>query len=386
MKKNRIYPNDWINIHPYTALQPSDTYFVELSNRIFDKITISELPEKYRKKLSLYAAAYLEDIISGPGLWKSFRDEHRRLYGENLPFYKEENYIDDEPNLSDICFIIWNTWQKALFNHGYINPMNPAISEQAEAIYDILCSAYEEAPENEILDNFFHSFRDEKDADNKLNWLFGHSYLTEPAMEPYIERVTPSDRFIIPTGPLALFLHEWIDILSGSEDWKNINKLYISEPPIPSSMREKNSETYRLFTEYTDGHPLVYLDGYDSLRSFLVNVLKWKDDDNHTLPQMKAHRNFILMVNREKGLLLAKDICEYVNDEKNPLYNKVAAAENSFRLLTEETLCPPDLLTHCINNNMIPDTVIPGTTENELTVRNADFIARHSLLYYYRGD
>lgn len=387
MKQHKIYTNDWIQIHPYSGTQPSDTYFVELANKLYNEITISELPEKYRKKLSLYVAAYLEDIISGLNLWNSFRNEHRKLYGKSLPFYTEENdYEDNEPNYSDICFIIWNTWQKALFNHEYINPLDSRITTLAKRLFEIVAEAYEEAPENEILENYFSSFTDIKEADKKLDWLFGHTYLTEPSMEPYIDRVSPTDRFIIPTGPLALFLHEWIDIISASREWGKIDKLYISEQPIPEYMQEKNRDIYEKFTSYTNGYPLVYLNGYEELKKFIVNVLKWKDDDNHTLPQMKSYKNFVLMVNPEKGLLLAKDICEYIYDDKNPIYNKVKAKENVFRLLTEETLCPPDLLMHCINNNMLPDLNIPGTEEKDLAIRNADFIARHSLLYYYRGD
>lgn len=101
---------------------------------------------------------------------------------------------------------------------------------------------------------------------------------------------------------------------------------------------------------------------------------------------MKAHRNFILMTEPEKGVLLAKDICEYIADKENPLYNQELAQRNAFRLLTEETLCPPDLLTYCIQNNFIPDAQLPEGQEKELVQQNADFIARHSLLYYYRGD
>ena len=34
MNKLQIYTNDWLKIHPYTAVQPSDSYFVNLSNKI----------------------------------------------------------------------------------------------------------------------------------------------------------------------------------------------------------------------------------------------------------------------------------------------------------------------------------------------------------------
>ena len=131
---------------------------------------------------------------------------------------------------------------------------------------------------------------------------------------------------------------------------------------------------------------MVYLNGYGELKDFLVRTLKWQDDESHTLPQMKAHRNFILMSNPKKGILLAKDICEYIADEGNPMYNREKAQANAFRLLTEETLCPPDLLIYCIEKGLLPDASIPGETEHALTRADMDFIARHALLYYYRGD
>ena len=222
----------------------------------------------------------------------------------------------------------------------YLSPYATQVSELASAFYALLDKAYEEAPENEILTGYFDAFKDEKDAEHKLAWLFGHTYLTEPSMYPYIARVTSSDRFIMPTGPLALFLYEWIDRLSGKPCWKKIKGLYLEEPELPQQLIETNQTIYRNFTEGTGGKCIVYLNGYEELKSFLVNVLKWQDDESHTLPQMKAHRNFILMSNPKKGILLAKDICEYIADKENPMYDREKAQANAFRLLTEETLCP----------------------------------------------
>lgn len=387
MNQSAIYPKDWLSIHPYTSQQPSDKYFIDLSNQLYTVSISEELPVHFRKKLCTYTAAYLEDIISNLGLWNSFRQEHRRLYHTALPFYAvSTDYIDEEVNEEDIRFIIWNTWQKALYPHSYINPNDERIHRLSQSFYQILCKAYEEAPENDVLENYFQDFKDEKDADRKLTWLFGHTYLTEPSMQPYIERVTPKDRFIIPTGPLALFLHEWMDLLSKNASWKQIKGLYTPEPVIPLKTKEKNANTYQRFTSGNNGKHIAYLNGYSELRHFLTQILGWADDDEHTLPQMKNHRNFILMSNPEKGILLAKDICEYIADSANKLYNKEEAQKHAFCLLTEETVCPPDLLSYCIEHQLIPDAQLPVHGEQELVQRNADFIARHSLLYYYRGD
>lgn len=84
----------------------------------------------------MYIAAYLEDQISGLGLWQSFTTEHKRLYGKYLPFYAvSSDYIADEINEEDIRFIIWNTWQKvsSLHEHAYINPNNPSIKSRRKS-------------------------------------------------------------------------------------------------------------------------------------------------------------------------------------------------------------------------------------------------------------
>lgn len=388
MNKPQIYANEWLKLHPYNSMQPSDSYFVNLSNQLYHACTLT-LPDTFRKKLSMYIAAYLEDQISGLKLWQSFTTEHQRLYGKRLPFYTlTTDYMADEINEEDIRFIIWNTWQKVSEWHeqAYINPNEPSIKKQAEIFYALLEKAYEEAPENEILSDYFSRPGNKMEADHKLTWLFGHTYLTEPSMLPYISKIAPNDRFIVPVGPLALFLHEWISLLADPKAWKDTEGLFTPESEVPKEILTKNKEIYHHFIDGTGGKTIVYLNGYEELRRFLVEVLKWQDDDNHTLPQMKGHKNFVLMTEPEKGVLLAKDICEYIADKENPLYNQAQAQKNAFRLLTEETLCPPDLLTYCIQNNFIPDAQLPGGFEKELVHQNADFIARHSLLYYYRGD
>ena len=187
--------------------------------------------------------------------------------------------------------------------------------------------------------------------------------------------------------PPCLFLHEWIDLLTNGETecWEEIEGLYPAIPEISDEMKERNHHTYQLFTQGTNGARIVYLEGYKELHRFLTQVLQWPDDSNHTLPQMKEHKDFIMMVNSEKGILLAKDICKYISDPLNPMYDAATAAQEAFSLLTIPTKCPPDLMEYVINNHYIPDAQFPEFGE-ELVQKNADFIARHSLLYYYRGD
>lgn len=119
MKKNVIYLNDWLAIHPYTTVCSSDTFFVELANKLYAACHLEELPETFRKNLSLYVAAYLEDIISGLGLWQGFTTAHTRLYGRCLPFYPTgKDYMKGEVNLEDIRFIIGILGRRLLTHMG----------------------------------------------------------------------------------------------------------------------------------------------------------------------------------------------------------------------------------------------------------------------------
>lgn len=389
MQKTHLYIKDWLEIHPYTRQQATDSYFVELANRLYRACTIKEIPESVQKKVCLYTAAYLEDVISGLGLWQAFTKKHQELYGTPLPFYTfRPDYIKDEVNEEDIRFILWNTLQKAPYPHPYLNPMDAGIEETARLFFRLLDEAYETAPANDSLQDYFSGFADREEANRKLEWLFGHTYLTEPSVQEYIAQVTETDRFIIPCGPLALFLHEWIDLLAGedAERWEEVKGLYPAQPELSDEMKERNRHTYQLFTQGTGGASIAYLKGYAELHRFLTQVLQWPDDSNHTLPQMKEHKDFIMMANPDKGILLAKDICACISDPLNPMYDAETASREAFSLLTTPTLCPPDLMEYVIRNHYLPDAQFPGFGEKELVQRNADFIARHTLLYYYRGD
>lgn len=389
MQTTKLYIKDWLAIHPYTRQLATDKYFVDLSNHLYNVCPLTDIPPILKKKLCLYSAAYLEDIISELGLWKAFTIRHKELYGTTLPFYaiSAEN-LNEEIKEEDIRFILWNTLAKAPYKHPYASPLAPAIKETARLFFQLLDEAYETAPANEVLSNYFSSFKEQREADSKLKWLFGHTYLTEPSVQEYIDQITDEDRFIIPCGPLALFLHEWINLLTPNhtDSWRQVKGLYPPPSHASEELKEKNRHTYQLFTQGTSGAPIVYLQGYEALRRFLTTILQWPDDENYTLPQMKAHKNFILMAHPEKGILLANDICECISDPLNPMYNPKTARQEAFNLLTVPTKCPPDLREYLLDHHYLPDAQFPTWGERELVQKNADFLARHTLLYYYRGD
>lgn len=105
--------NHWLDLHPYTAVGPSDGFYVDLANKLLGAMTLSELSTDVCCRTALYLAAYLEDQVSGLRLWQTFLKEHKRLYGSLLPFYElTSDYYADEVNREDVAFLLWNAWQK----------------------------------------------------------------------------------------------------------------------------------------------------------------------------------------------------------------------------------------------------------------------------------
>lgn len=389
MKKDTIYPNQWLRLHPYTATDATDAYFVRLANRLYAAWPDAAPPSlPLRQRCCLYLAAYLEDLVSGLGLWKGFIDGHRQLYGSCLPFYPTDaaTYFPDEPHREDVKFLLWNAWQlEEADRHPYRSPHDPLLDQWAEPLSALLDEAYEEAPENPRLSGYFSRFDTLQEADRKLQWLFRHTYLTEPALLPY--EPSAGEHLFLPTGPLALFVHEWMALLApGSACWQSVPGLYPAAEAIPEKVRQNHQTWYGLFTAHTGGRRIAYLDGYEALRQFLTGVLHWPDDEAHTLPHLRECHDFVLMAHPEKGILLAKDICACIASPHNPLYRREIAEKQAFRLLTEPQRCPPDLLEHCIRHHLLPDACLPETRDLPTVQDNMDFIARHSLLYYYRGD
>ena len=174
MKKNVIYLNDWLAIHPYTTVCSSDMFFVELANKLYVTCHLEELPETFRKNLSLYVAAYLEDIISGLGLWQGFTTAHTRLYGRCLPFYPNgKRLYKGRGKFGGYTLYHLEYMAEGSFLTRYVNPLDTSILKQAQAFLPLLEEAYEVAPENELLKDYFAGYADEKEADRKLSCFSG---------------------------------------------------------------------------------------------------------------------------------------------------------------------------------------------------------------------
>ena len=168
MKK--IYPKEWLELHPYKQTNSVDQYYVGIANEIHKRLYSSTIADAFEEEeniryTSLCLAAWFEDDISQTGIWQAFTAECRKRYGAYLPFYPiKGDYFPDEINLEDIRFLLWHHIQYLCRGISAINPENPGIEQTAQEIYGLLAEEYETAPENERMQEFlYHSAMGEED-------------------------------------------------------------------------------------------------------------------------------------------------------------------------------------------------------------------------------
>ena len=168
MKK--IYPQKWLELHPYKQTNSVDQYYVGIANEIHKRLYSSTIADAFEEEeniryTSLCLAAWFEDVISQTGIWQAFTAECRKRYGAYLPFYPiKGDYFPDEINLEDIRFLLWHHIQYLCRGISAINPENPGIEQTAQEIYGLLAEEYETAPENERMQEFlYHSAMGEED-------------------------------------------------------------------------------------------------------------------------------------------------------------------------------------------------------------------------------
>ena len=118
--------------------------------------------------------------------------------------------------------------------------------------------------------------------------------------------------------------------------------------PLPTAVPgEKLPTNVERFLEASKGEALMFFDSYEALKVFFVQALKWEDEEDSLLPDLKEFDNFVLYAN-PKGLLIGPDVASYFADKHNPLYSAEEAEEEAYELFCEEGLCPFDLLKYCL--------------------------------------
>lgn len=188
--KNRIYIKQWLDFKPYQNHSTTDSYYLKLSNEVKNVITTitqslvlqTYLQTKEIDMLACFLTSYFEDIISETNLWNSFVKKHKELYNKQLPFYFLDEYYEEEINLQDVSFLIWY-FMNTIQEEKVIAPFNDFIIKTAEKVMAIFDKAWDYAPENEYLKQFYQIDKNETDfyiARNLIDTVLFKTYLFYP--------------------------------------------------------------------------------------------------------------------------------------------------------------------------------------------------------------
>ena len=193
----KIYPREWVSMHPYTKTDATDNYYCKLVNRIIELLYDYDIMEgetepedEVYEDTAIFLVGWFEDIISQTGVWQVFTS-----YGSRLPFYEPgEDYYPDEINVEDVRFILWHCFQRDKIGEKIYNPENTGILALANEIYDIFDEEFETAPVNERLQDFF-DFSELTEDDfleyrNKVEWFYFNSYINMGCYECYLDSLS----------------------------------------------------------------------------------------------------------------------------------------------------------------------------------------------------
>ena len=328
MRKQKIYPKAWLDLHNRARQLDSDGWYIGLANDLLGLLEGSRfLLSASCPHAAIVLALYMEDCIADGGDWRKFVRLHRQRYHRCLPFYNlSESYLDDEINPEDIALLLWMLQTEHGVFHGTVpDPCGAELLALANAAYAMLDRVFEEAPVSDGL---------------AKGWLL---------FDDWMER----ERVVVPQASLA--------------DSGRLPKDVVA------------------FLQATGGHALRFFDSYAALRCFFVESLHWEDNDDALLPGLRKYSDFVLYAN-PKGLLVAPDVAACFADAENLLYSPQKASEEAYRLFVEPGLCPFDLLKYGMEQHLLPDAQFPFANGKTLLQENWDFVARWLLRDYYEGD
>ncbi len=240
---DRITRLDFSSRHYRRAQFQSDMFYVGVANRLLPELKKSldgfrGLRPSHIRRLTLNLVCYIEDLVSGAGIWEAFLSLHSKKYGREMPFYDtdDEMYSRGYPCPQAVRFIIWYTLND-VSPGTVLNPKNPAIELLAYKLMPELLTAYDDAPdspgrpalvsEEKLPVPIFYQIR------NICDWLCRDCYLTAVAdpsevaeqlvdlFEPVLEHMDASESQIqyaaesyLPfntlIGPLGITAQEWL--------------------------------------------------------------------------------------------------------------------------------------------------------------------------------
>ncbi len=415
MKNIKIYPKDWMQLHPYKQSDPTDLYYTNIANRIYSMLEETRLAYSFEKdevnQICIRMAAYFEDVISGLNIWRSYITEHKALYGKFLPFYTpDDHYYDDEVNYEDIRFLLWHYTQQY---HGFrkstfVSPDNAANGDTASLIYKMFCDEWTTAPENERMQQLFAPetrYEDVAKYNELLYWFHYQCYLftdsqqelTDTVKEYWKQMEGKDDQFVMvihdslahisKSAFLAYTAPKWLSLILPADHPDH--SLFVEEgekaqafkEPISEESEKKLAGHFEKFTAMAEGKALLYFHNKQEFLDFLTKA----GIDTEGATDDSAPRKFAVYATPEEGLQVLTTGVEYIKDENNPFYDqkKAEAQGLSFFMIRQ---CSPYLLRILEEKGMLADAQAKSLVGEErskaIVHENWEFLMRYFLREY----
>lgn len=294
VKKLLVPAKEWRKVHPFGIECESDLYYAQLASDLATSIKKSisgalDIHDDDYKDIGINIAAYLEDKVSGLNIWNSFISLYKKEYGNGYPFYdiEGEEMFDDEPNFSDIRFLLWNGINFAL-SDNYLNPLSSPIEVLAEDIFGILEEEYEIAPESPEFRNYIYDsgkYDDVIEIREMCEWIVSSSYLfasrkIEEHFEDIFEKFSPVLEGVDDFMSTYIFMQYFVmDTTSGPLDlhpWKYLaemlelsgEKKLVGKAPAVREIKTYDMLPYLVLSKDDDGLKVMNVAGDEMTVSY----------------------------------------------------------------------------------------------------------------------
>lgn len=261
---NRIFIKTWLQLKPYPQQVPTDAYYLQLSNNIREVLVRQN--DEFLDRLDTNAnidllacvmASYLEDLVSGSNIWRTFVKLHRRMYNKTLPFFPVKEYVDDEINSEDVIFLLWH-FLNGIQHERFIMPYHWYLAEVTEAVMNVLEEAWEYAPENKVLAGFYQLPATETDfyaIRQRVDALMCRTYLFYPdtglRLDAMVEQIIrEKNREQVPglvRDGHDEFINNSVTRLLALRGWEWLAELQGEHHPLYQSLREASPRIAGMF-------------------------------------------------------------------------------------------------------------------------------------------
>lgn len=413
MKNIKIFPKDWMQLHPYKQSTPVDSYYTSIANKIYDILIQTELINSFEgdesKQICIRMAAYFEDVISELGIWRTFITAHKERYGKYLPFYTtDDHYYDDEVNFEDVRFLLWHFTQQyhGLRKGTFVSPDNPVNEWTARLIYQLFCDEWTTAPENSRMKKLFTAetrYDTQEAYESFLIWFHYDLYLLTDSNQELTEetqahwkqyRANPDElnnmimsihqrlAYVGKTAFLSFTSPQWLAKIM-PEDHPDIAFIKEiadnSQTVIPEAIAKKNSEDYKKFQEVADGKLLLYFNKLTEVEEFISQKIGINLQEYH-LPGYLAGKKLAVYATEEEGVLIIFNDVECIKDENNPFYDEKTATKNAISFFIVKH-CNLALLKEMEERGMLADaqakSLISPERSKAIIHENWEFLAQY---------